>query len=110
MRTPIKSPLHRPISRSIVVRALASVSKSVVVVGQGWAGELSVLPALDRSSVHGPSGFGAAKHLSEQGFDVTLLDSSPNPGGLATGWRTAQGKEVEAGMKGFWNQVMGTSR
>ena len=48
------------------------------------------------------SGFGAAKHLSEQGYRVTLLEASANPGGLATGWRTASGKEVEAGMKGFW--------
>lgn len=52
-----------------------------------------------------PSGFGAAKHLSEQGYGVTLLEASPNPGGLATGWRTATGREVEAGMKGMWYEV-----
>ncbi len=51
------------------------------------------------------SGFGAAKHLTEQGFDVTLLETSPNPGGLSTGWKTAAGRTVEAGMKGFWYQV-----
>jgi hypothetical protein len=39
------------------------------------------------------------------GFDVTLLDASPNPGGLSAGWRTKDGKAVEAGMKGFWYQV-----
>lgn len=48
------------------------------------------------------SGFGATKHLAEQGYKVTLLDASPNPGGLAAGWRTKQGKAVEAGTKGFW--------
>ena len=39
------------------------------------------------------------------GYDVKLLDGSPNPGGLSTGWRTKEGKAVEAGMKGFWYQV-----
>ena len=51
------------------------------------------------------TGFGAAKHLSEQGYNVTLLEAAPTPGGLATGFRTASGREVEAGMKGFWYQV-----
>jgi len=60
--------------------------KKVVVVGAGWAG------------------FGAAKHLSEQGFAVTLIDGSPNPGGLSSGWRTQSGRAVEAGMKGFWKE------
>jgi uncharacterized protein with NAD-binding domain and iron-sulfur cluster len=60
--------------------------KSVVIVGGGWAG------------------FGAAKHLSEQGYAVTLLDASPNPGGLSAGWTTPKGRTVEAGMKGFWYQ------
>ncbi|KAG2443456.1 hypothetical protein HXX76_001813 [Chlamydomonas incerta] len=64
--------------------------KRVVIVGGGWAG------------------FGAAKHLSEQGYDVTLLEASPNPGGLSSGWRTASGKTVEAGMKGFWYQYKNT--
>lgn len=49
-------------------------------------------------------GFGAAKHLAAQGLDVTLLDASPNPGGLSAGWRTKQGRAVEAGVKGFWFQ------
>jgi hypothetical protein len=51
------------------------------------------------------AGFGAAKHLSSQGYDVTLLDAAANPGGLSAGWRTAQGRAVEAGIKGFWYQV-----
>ena len=50
-------------------------------------------------------GFGAAKHLAGQGYDVTLLDASENPGGLSSGWRTPQGRSVEAGVKGFWYQV-----
>eukprot|EP00752_Nemacystus_decipiens_P011813 g10482.t1 len=62
-------------------------AKKVVVVGGGWAG------------------FGAAKALTEAGegaYDVTLLDANPNPGGLSAGWRTAGGRAVEAGIKGFW--------
>lgn len=51
------------------------------------------------------AGFGAAKHLSEQGYSVTLIDASPNPGGLSAGWRTPQGRAMEAGIKGFWYQV-----
>ena len=53
----------------------------------------------------GFAGFGAAKHLAQQGYAVTLVDGSPNPGGLSAGWRTPQGRAVEAGIKGFWYQV-----
>lgn len=59
-------------------------SKTAVVVGGGWAG------------------FGAAHALAKLGFVVTLLDASPSPGGLSTGFRTSQGRSVEAGIKGFW--------
>ena len=51
------------------------------------------------------AGFGASKHLAEAGYDVTLIDASPNPGGLSAGWRTPQGRSVEAGIKGFWYQA-----
>ena len=51
------------------------------------------------------AGFVATKHLPEQGYNVTLLDASPHPGGLSAGWRTPQGRAVEAGTKGFWYQV-----
>ncbi|CAL5218947.1 g699 [Coccomyxa viridis] len=63
-----------------------SSNGNVVVVGGGWAG------------------FGAAKHLAETGYNVTLIDAAPNPGGLSAGWRTPQGRAVEAGIKGFWYQ------
>jgi hypothetical protein len=47
--------------------------KKVVVVGGGWAG------------------FGAAKHLTEQGYAVTLLEAAKNPGGLSGGmWLQAK--------------------
>lgn len=61
-------------------------TKNVVVVGGGWAG------------------FGAAHALSKAGLSVTLLDAAPYPGGLSTGYRTPQGRPVEAGIKGFWWQ------
>lgn len=60
--------------------------KSAVVVGGGWAG------------------FGAAHALAKAGLSVTLLDAAPHPGGLSTGFRTPQGRPVEAGIKGFWWQ------
>ena len=56
----------------------------VVVVGAGWAG------------------LGATYHLAKQGYDVTLLEASPQPGGLAAGWRTPEGRAVEGGIHGFW--------
>lgn len=68
--------------------------KTAVVVGGGWAG------------------FGAAHALAKDGFDVTLLDASLSPGGLSTGFRTAKGRPVEAGIKGFWyvSDRQGSSR
>jgi len=56
----------------------------VVVVGAGWAG------------------LGATYHLAKQGYDVTLLEAGTYPGGLVAGWKTAQGRSVEAGIHGFW--------
>ena len=56
---------------------------SVVVVGGGFAG------------------LGAAYHLSGQGYNVTLVDASPNPGGII---KDAKGNNIEAGVKGFWFQ------
>lgn len=75
-------------SRAIPPTRAASgqAQPKVVVVGGGWAG------------------FGAAKHLSQQGYAVSLVDAAPNPGGLSAGWRTPQGRAVEAGIKGFWFQ------
>lgn len=62
----------------------APKKKKVAVVGAGWAG------------------FGAAYHLSKEGYDVTLVDASATPGGLSASASTANGKTIEAGMKGFW--------
>ncbi len=61
-----------------------SQQKRVVVVGAGWAG------------------LGATYHLAKQGYDVTLLEAGPYPGGLVAGWQTSAGKSVEAGIHGFW--------
>lgn len=59
-------------------------SPSVVVIGAGWAG------------------LGAAHHLARQGYQVTLLEAGAQPGGLVSGWQTASGRSVEAGIHGFW--------
>lgn len=56
----------------------------IVIVGAGWAG------------------LGAAYHLAQQGYAVTLLEAGGYPGGLVAGWKTAQGRSVEAGIHGFW--------
>jgi uncharacterized protein with NAD-binding domain and iron-sulfur cluster len=56
----------------------------VVVVGAGWAG------------------LGATNRLAQQGYDVTLLEAAPYPGGLVAGWKTPGGRSVEGGIHGFW--------
>ncbi|MGK7940753.1 MAG: FAD-dependent oxidoreductase [Crocosphaera sp.] len=61
-----------------------SKQKKIVVVGAGWAG------------------LGATYHLAKQGYDVTLLEASPYPGGLVAGWKTDDGQSIEAGIHGFW--------
>ncbi|MEL7523292.1 MAG: FAD-dependent oxidoreductase, partial [Cyanobacteria bacterium J06553_1] len=61
-----------------------SEAKKVIVIGAGWAG------------------LGATSHLVQQGYDVTLLEAAPHPGGLVAGWKTAGGKSVEGGIHGFW--------
>ncbi|WPF90482.1 FAD-dependent oxidoreductase [Cyanobacterium aponinum AL20118] len=61
-----------------------TMDKKIIVIGAGWAG------------------LGATYHLVKQGFDVTLLEASSHAGGLVAGWKTAQGKSVEAGIHGFW--------
>jgi uncharacterized protein with NAD-binding domain and iron-sulfur cluster len=58
--------------------------KKITVIGAGWAG------------------LGATYHLAKQGYDVTLLEASSEAGGLVAGWKTEQGKSVEAGIHGFW--------
>ncbi len=59
-------------------------SPKITVIGAGWAG------------------LGATYHLAKHGYDVTLLEAGAYPGGLVAGWKTAQGKSVEAGIHGFW--------
>ncbi len=63
---------------------IMSEKKKVVVIGAGWAG------------------LGATYHLAKQGYDVTLLEASPQAGGLVAGWQTEKGRSVEAGIHGFW--------
>ncbi len=58
--------------------------KKVIVIGAGWAG------------------LGATSHLVQQGYEVTLLEAAPYPGGLVAGWKTPGGKSVEGGIHGFW--------
>ena len=124
--SPAPAPTRRPRSPSQKGRKKASNTeddvadtgkpgKRVVIVGGGWAGKSKLKTLLDlliHICLPGGqrvlcllAGFGAAKHLTSQGYSVTLLDGSPNPGGLSAGWRTPQGRAVEAGVKGFWYQV-----
>jgi uncharacterized protein with NAD-binding domain and iron-sulfur cluster len=58
--------------------------QKVTIVGAGWAG------------------LGATYHLAKQGYEVTLLEAGPYPGGLVAGWKTLGGRSVEGGIHGFW--------
>ena len=58
--------------------------QKVVVIGAGWAG------------------LAATSHLAQQGYEVTLLEAAPYPGGLVAGWKTPGGRSVEGGIHGFW--------
>ena len=58
----------------------ATRKRSAVVVGGGWAG------------------FGAASNLSKAGWKVSVLDASPDPGGVAGG----KSGNIELGIKGCW--------
>ncbi len=60
------------------------MTKKVIVIGAGWAG------------------LGATHHLAKNGYDVTLLEAGPHPGGLVAGWKTPGGRSVEVGIHGFW--------
>ncbi|KAG2487929.1 hypothetical protein HYH03_013509 [Edaphochlamys debaryana] len=79
---------------SVTARAAATSTPSTpsapkpkaVVIGAGWAG------------------FGAASALQQAGCDVTILDAAPNPGGLSSAFKSANGRTVEPGIKGFWYQ------
>ncbi len=58
--------------------------KKIVIIGAGWAG------------------LGATYHLAKQGYDVTLLEAAPYPGGLVAGFKSEKGRSVEGGIHGFW--------
>ncbi|CAB9530124.1 Desaturase [Seminavis robusta] len=69
--------------------------KHVVIVGGGWAG-FSAADALAHAS-------------DNTNLKITLLDAAPRgKGGLAGGWRTPQGRPVEAGIHGFWREYTNT--
>lgn len=63
---------------------METTQPKIVVVGAGWAG------------------LGATHHLAQQGYNVTLLEAAPYPGGLVAGWKTPGGRSVEGGIHGFW--------
>jgi uncharacterized protein with NAD-binding domain and iron-sulfur cluster len=69
---------------SLILPHMSESKPKIVVVGAGWAG------------------LGATYHLVKQGYEVTLLEAGGYPGGLVAGWKTEQGRSVEAGIHGFW--------
>ena len=54
----------------------------------------------------GISGLAAAWHLADRGFDVTVLDRSPGPGGLINTIQTAHGPVETAANAFVWDDVV----
>mmetsp|Transcript_15289 Transcript_15289/g.34162 ORF Transcript_15289/g.34162 Transcript_15289/m.34162 type:complete len:686 (+) Transcript_15289:77-2134(+) len=74
--------------------------KRIVVVGGGWAG-FSAADALASAEIDPATG--------ESPVEVILLDASPRGrGGLAGSWKTPGGRQVEAGVHGFWKEYRNT--
>ena len=88
LRQTINAHRHRPArarAHAVVARASSTNGKPrAVVIGGGWGG------------------LGAAYAMQEAGVDVVILDAAPSPGGLSSAWRSAAGRLVEPGIKGFW--------
>jgi len=74
------------VGRAATKARAAAPAKQAVVVGGGWGG------------------FGAMKALTEAGYNVKLVDATPDPAALKGGWKNPNGRPVEAGFKGFWWQ------
>ena len=74
------------------------------------ASQASKVRARPRAAVIGGgwAGFGAAWNLSKARWDVTLIDASPSPGGVAG--RGAGNKGIELGVKGFWRHYANMSQ
>jgi len=54
----------------------------------------------------GISGLAAAWHLADRGFEVTVIDRSPGPGGLINTIQTAHGPVETAANAFVWNDVV----
>mmetsp|Transcript_20511 Transcript_20511/g.19840 ORF Transcript_20511/g.19840 Transcript_20511/m.19840 type:complete len:539 (+) Transcript_20511:101-1717(+) len=76
-----------------VIQTTSSSKKNIVIIGGGWAGFSTAYGILRATNA---AGFDSSK------VSVTILEGTPRPGGLASGWKSANGKNVEAGIHGFW--------
>lgn len=74
---------NRPSSNAFLSKDDKARKPRVVIVGGGWAG------------------FGSAHALQQAGAEVVLLDAAATPGGLAASWKSAGGRTVEPGIKGW---------
>lgn len=65
---------------SAVLQTSQSNKKNIVIIGGGWAGFSTA--------------YGILLATNAAGFDqvsVTVLEGTPRPGGLASGWKSANG-------------------
>lgn len=65
-----------------VIQTTPLRKKNIVVIGGGWAGFSTAYGILLATNAAG---------LDSTLVSVTLLEGSPRPGGLASGWKSANG-------------------
>ncbi len=73
----------------------------IVIVGSGWAGYTAAESLSRNKDIK-------MKNNKSKPVKITLLDASPNSGGLAGGFKTKTGRNVEAGIHGFWREYRNT--
>mmetsp|Transcript_20510 Transcript_20510/g.19839 ORF Transcript_20510/g.19839 Transcript_20510/m.19839 type:complete len:91 (+) Transcript_20510:101-373(+) len=65
-----------------VIQTTSSSKKNIVIIGGGWAGFSTAYGILRATNA---AGFDSSK------VSVTILEGTPRPGGLASGWKSANG-------------------
>jgi glycine/D-amino acid oxidase-like deaminating enzyme len=69
---------------SAVLQISQSNKKNIVIIGGGWAGFSTAYGILLATNAAG---------LDSSQVSVTILEGTPRPGGLASGWKSANGTQ-----------------
>lgn len=81
-----------------------------VVVGAGWGGWGAAKALCQASAAATGCRHGGPEQVPPRGYEVTILDALPDPTGRTMPYRSASGKPVEAGTRGFWKDYPNINR